>query len=49
MRLDDDVHQNLKLKTIQDGKSIQSLVKEFVDIYLNSGKTATELLNELKK
>ena len=37
-----------KLKTIQDGKSIQSLVKEFVDIYLNSGKTATELLNELK-
>lgn len=49
VRLDDDVHQNLKLKTIQDGVSIQGLVKEFVEIYLNGNITAKELLEKIEK
>ena len=49
MRLDDDVHQNLKLKTIQDGVSIQGFVKEFIKIYLDGNITAKELLEKIKK
>ena len=49
MRLDDDTHQNLKLKTIKDGVSIQKLIKEFVEIYLNSNEQAFDLLDKLKK
>lgn len=49
MRLDDDAHQKLKLKTIQDGVSIQGFVKEFVETYLDGGMTAKELLEKIKK
>lgn len=49
MRLDDKIHQNLKLKTIQDGISIQGFIEEFVKIYLNSEDTANELLEKVKK
>lgn len=49
MRLDDDVHQNLKLKTIQDNVSIQGFIKEFVELYLSNEETATELLERIKK
>ena len=49
MRLDDNIHQNLKLKTIQDGVSIQKLVEEFVNIYLDGEENANELLEKLKK
>lgn len=48
MRLDDEIHQSLKLKTIQDGVSIQGLIEEFVNIYVNGDKKASELLNSLK-
>ena len=49
MRLEDEVHQNLKLKTIQDNVSIQGFVEEFVKIYLSSEETAKELLEKPKK
>lgn len=49
VRLDDKIHQNLKLKTIQDGVSIQGFVEEFVKIYLDSGSSAKELLDKIKK
>lgn len=49
MRLEDEVHQNLKLKTIQDNVSIQGFVEEFVKIYLSNEETAKELLEKLKK
>ena len=49
VRLEDEVHQNLKLKTIQDNVSIQGFVEEFVKIYLSSEETAKELLEKLKK
>lgn len=49
MRLKDEVHQNLKLKTIQDNVSIQGFVEEFVKIYLSSEETAKELLEKIKK
>lgn len=49
MRLEDKIHQNLKLKTIQDGVSIQGFVKELVEIYLDGNMTAKELLEKIKK
>ncbi len=49
MRLEDEVHQSLKLKTIQDGVTIQGFVKEIVETYLNGDMTATELLEKIKK
>ena len=49
MRLEDEVHQNLKLKTIQDGVSIQGFIKEVVETYLNRNMTAIELLEKIKK
>lgn len=49
VRLEDEVHQSLKLKTIQDNVSIQGFVEEFVKIYLRSEETAKELLEKLKK
>lgn len=49
MRLDDKTHQNLKLKTIQDGVSIQTFIEDFVKIYLEGGYTAKELLEKIKK
>ena len=49
MRLEDKVHQNLKLKTIQDGVSIQGFIKEIVETYLNENITATELIEKIKK
>ena len=49
MRLEDEVHQNLKLKTIRDNVSIQGFVEEFVKIYLSREETAKELLEKLKK
>lgn len=49
VRLEDEVHQSLKLKTIQDNVSIQSFVEEFVKIYLSSEETAKELLERIKK
>ena len=49
MRLDDEVHQNLKLKTIQDGVSIQGFIESFIKIYLNSNDQAKDLLETIKK
>ena len=49
VRLEDEVHQNLQLKTIRDNVSIQGFVEEFVKIYLSSEETAKELLGKLKK
>ena len=49
VRLDDEIHQGLKLKTIRDGVSIQKFVEEFVKIYLESDETAKELLEKIKK
>lgn len=49
VRLEDEVHQSLKLKTIQDNVSIQGFVEEFIKIYLSSEETAKELLEKLKK
>ena len=49
VRLDDKTHQNLKLKTIQDGVSIQAFIEDFVKIYLSGDNTAKELLEKIKK
>lgn len=49
VRLDDEIHQNLKLKTIKDGVSIQGFIKNFVELYLMSNESASELLDKLKK
>ncbi len=49
VRLDDEVHQNLKLKTIKDNVSVQGFIKEIVETYLSSDITATELLEKIKK
>lgn len=49
VRLDDDIHQNLKLKTIKDDVSVQGFIKTFVEIYLQSDMTASELLQNIKK
>lgn len=49
MRLDDKTHQNFKVRTIQDGISIQKFIEEFVCIYLEKDTSAQELLGKLKK
>lgn len=49
VRLDDDIHRKLKLKTIQDDVSIQGLIEEFVNLYINTDETALELLSKVKK
>lgn len=49
VRLDDNVHQDLKLKTIKDGVSVQGFIKEFVEIYLQSESSASQLLEKIKK
>lgn len=49
MRLDDDVHQKLKLKTIQDGFTIQSFIQQLVESYLEFDGSANELLEKIQK
>jgi predicted HicB family RNase H-like nuclease len=49
VRLEDDIHQSLKLKTIQDGVSIQGFVKEIIESYVNGNITADELVEKIKK
>lgn len=49
VRLDDNIHQKLKLKTIQDGVTIQGFIKEIVETYLDGNMTAKELLEKIKK
>lgn len=49
VRLDDEIHQKLKLKTIQDGVTIQGFIQEFVKLYLDSDISAKELLEKVKK
>lgn len=49
VRLDEETHQNLKLKTIQDGVTIQGFIQEFVKLYLDGDISAKELLEKAKK
>lgn len=49
VRLDDETHQKLKLKTIQDGVTIQGFIQEFVKLYLNDDNSAKELLEKIQK
>lgn len=49
VRLDDETHQKLKLKTIQDGVTIQGFIQEFVKLYLDGDISAKELLEKAKK
>lgn len=49
MRLEDDIHQELKIKMVKDGVSVQSFIKNFIEIYLESGFTADEILGKIKK
>lgn len=49
MRLDDKKHQDLKIKVIKDGVSVQSLFEEIIDEYLNNNISAYELLKRIRK
>ncbi|MFA6870547.1 MAG: hypothetical protein WCQ63_06170 [Methanomethylophilus sp.] len=49
VRLPDDKHQALKIKTIKDGVSIQGFVESIITEYLGSNMTATELVDKIKQ
>lgn len=49
VRLDDKKHQELKIKVIKDGVSVQSLIEDIVDVYLNNNISANELLEKIGK
>lgn len=38
IRLDDDKHKKLKIKAINEGKSLQVIVNELIDKYLEEKK-----------
>lgn len=49
VRLDDKKHQDLKIKVIKDGVSVQSLFEEIIDKYINNNISAKELLDKISK
>lgn len=49
VRLDDEIHQELKIKTIRDGVSIQSLIQEVVELYVKKDITSSELLKRINQ
>lgn len=49
VRLQDEIHQSLKIKAIKDGVSVQNFVENIVKEYVNSNLTATEFIAKLKK
>lgn len=49
MRLDDDSHQKLKIKVIRDTTSIQAFLEDIINIYINSDKTSSEIIESIKK
>jgi hypothetical protein len=49
VRLDDKKHQDLKIKVIKDGVSVQSLFEEIVDVYISNDISANELLSKITK
>jgi predicted HicB family RNase H-like nuclease len=49
VRLQDDLHQALKLKTIKDGVSIQGFMESIIKEYLRTDMKASNFLEKLKK
>lgn len=49
MRLQDEDHQDLKIKVIQDGTSVQSFLEEVIKIYVSSDKSSSYIIEQIKK
>jgi predicted HicB family RNase H-like nuclease len=49
VRLEEQTHQDLKIKVIKDGVSVQSLFEAIINIYINNDISADELLSKLSK
>lgn len=49
VRLDDDIHRQLKIKVIKDNTSVQAFVEEMISIYVNGGKTSSQIIEQIKK
>jgi predicted HicB family RNase H-like nuclease len=49
VRLEDKIHQDLKIKVIRDGVSVQSLFEDIVNAYLESNISSVELLEKIRK